>query len=59
MSQRATTVMTNTELHLFSEILDNMVDAACFSDGMRASLGWRRKQWAVMGPDGGTRRVVC
>jgi hypothetical protein len=38
---------------------DRIIEAACLSDGIRASLGWRRRQWAVRGPDGGTVRVGC
>lgn len=38
----------------FSGKRDRIIEAACLSDGIRASLGWRRMQWAVRAPDGGT-----
>jgi hypothetical protein len=50
-------VMTKAEPPLFSGIRDKIIEAACLRVGIKASLGWRRKQWAVIGPDGGTRRV--
>lgn len=30
------------------------MDAACFNEDMREVFGWRRKQCAVVVPDGGT-----
>jgi hypothetical protein len=33
---------------------DNITAAACFSDGINFSPGYRRKQWAVIAPHGGT-----
>lgn len=32
-----------------------MMAAACSRDDFSVSPGWRRMQWAVTGPEGGTR----
>lgn len=33
---------------------DRIMEAACFNEDIKEVFGWRRKQCAVVGPDGGT-----
>ena len=52
-----TAEMIKQDPHSSSGILDSIIDAACFNDGMSLSPGRRRRQCAVIAPDGGTIRV--